>query len=93
MLTKEDCFAFRLKGKVRKCNAMDKVPCDECTFYKSRETFIQELKKYPPDLSKLRGEPLIPKEWEIYTKKPALTQEQIDKFLDKIRNGGVNNEC
>ena len=95
MLTKEDCFAFRLKGKIRRCNAMDKVPCDECTFYKSREEFIQDLKKYPPDLSKLRGESLIPKEWEIYKKKPAMTQEQINKFWDRIKNETevVNNEC
>ncbi len=63
MIDREDCFAFRINGKTRKCVALSKTPCSECSFFKTQEEFMEDLEKYPPDFDKLRGEPLIPKEW------------------------------
>ena len=38
---KTECYAYREFGN---CIALKKIDCDECEFFKSRETFYKELK-------------------------------------------------
>ncbi len=59
MINKSDCFSFRKAGIVGRCLILETKTCDKCKFYKTKEQFKEDLKKYPPDYSKLTNKSLL----------------------------------
>ena len=47
-MTKTDCFAFSKHYSL--CRILKKRYCDneECSFYKTKKQYSEDLKKYPP---------------------------------------------
>lgn len=42
----KDCFAFRISNGRCRCDALIEMKCEGCKFYKSKETYKEQLKKY-----------------------------------------------
>lgn len=59
MITKEDCFSYRKAGIVGRCIILNTKTCDKCKFYKTVAQFKEDLKRYPPDYSKLTSKSLL----------------------------------
>lgn len=52
MIDNTDCFAYIPFGNHGKCSILNNADCQFCKFFKTREEFIEGLKKYPPDINK-----------------------------------------